>query len=571
MNRQDKQGQTHRNIVFSVSTVVFAALVLFFYVISNLPAVSSWFKGIFSVLAPVIGGAALAYLANPILNFFERRVLHRIRPDIPRRMLSIFCTYLFFILIIAAIGLLIIPQLINSVRALVAQYENYMANAITNLNQFIANVMTNFPNLLPDGVEQEFLSLDKINALLETVLGNAGDLFNLLLENIKSYGAKLFSTISNVILSLFISFYLLASKEKRLAQVKKLTTAILNEKQNSFIYKTANLAHSTFGGFLGGKLLDALIVGVVYFIAFTIFGIPYAPMLATIMGVMNIIPFFGPIIGTIPTAFIVLISAPEKIILLIILIVVVGQIDGNIIEPKVLSDRTGVSSLCVIIAISVMGNLWGIFGMIIGVPLFAVIIALIQQFADAKLGQKGLSTDLDDYYDEEEGTFAPQNRMSKVQKPRLSLRYYLAWVSFLFTRKSRRGAKPCREDYMIYPPVDEVENAENVEPGEQEIVSGQETTDSESTQTSAVEDTAEQEASADYAYDPSLDEETRETLEEQYMLDGFDDLDAYEDEELTDAPVADRVEADVAAAIEGDTACESTDEDRTASGADEAE
>jgi hypothetical protein len=366
-----------------------------------------------------------------------------------------------------------------------------------------------------------------------------------------------------VILSLFISFYLLASKEKRLAQVKTLTTAIFNEKQNAFIYKTASLANSTFGGFLGGKLLDALIVGVVYFIAFTIFGIPYAPMLATIMGVMNIIPFFGPIIGTIPTAFIVLISAPEKIILLIILIVVVGQIDGNIIEPKVLSDRTGVSSLCVIIAISVMGNLWGIFGMIVGVPLFAVIIALIQQFADAKLGQKGLSTDLDDYYDEEEGTFAPK----KLQKPRLSLRYYLAWVTFLFTRKSRRTAKPCREDYMIYPPVDEVENVENIETEEEEFLSEQKITKP----APAEEILTEEDAPADYAYDPSLDEETRETLEEQYMLDGFDDLDAYEDEEPTDAAVADCAEDDVAATIEGDTVCASTDEDHTASGANKTE
>ncbi len=550
MNRQDKQGQTHRNIIFSVSTVVFAALVLFFYVISNLPAVSTWFKGIFGVLAPVIGGAAIAYLANPILNFFERRLLRRIRPDIPRRMLSIFCTYLFFILIIAAIGLLIIPQLINSVRALVAQYENYMANAITNLNQLIANIMNNFPDLLPDGAEQEFLSLDKINALLETLLGNAGDLFDLLLDNIKSYGAKLFSTISNAILALFISFYLLASKEKRLAQVKKLTTAIFNEKQNDFIYKTANLAHSTFGGFLGGKLLDALIVGVVYFIAFSIFGIPYAPMLATIMGVMNIIPFFGPIIGTIPTAFIVLISAPEKIIILIILIVVVGQIDGNIIEPKVLSDRTGVSSLCVIIAISVMGNLWGILGMIVGVPLFAVIIALIQQFADAKLGQKGLSTDLDDYYDEEESTFAPQ----KSQKPRLSPRYFTAWATFLFTRKSRRGAKPCRNDYMIYPPVEEVEP---IEDAEEESFTESEAAEAEAAEAETTEDAAqvapaEQSTPEDYAYDPSLDEETRETLEEQYMLDGFDDLDSFEDEEeekpsiVTETPTADKETAEEA-------------------------
>ena len=558
MNKQNKNELTHRNIVFSVSTVIFAALVLFFYVVSNLPAVSSWFKGVFGVLTPVIGGAAIAYLANPILNFFEKRVLHRIRYDIPRRMFSIFFTYLFFILVIAAIGLLIIPQLINSVKALVSQYENYMANAITNLNALIAKVTANFPALMPDGAAQDFLSLDKINALLETLLGNAGDLFNLLLENVKSYGAKLFSTISNVILSLFISFYLLASKEKRLAQIKKLTTAIFSEKQNAFIYKTAQLAHTTFGGFLGGKLLDALIVGVVYFIAFSIFGIPYAPMLATIMGVMNIIPFFGPIIGTIPSVFIVLISAPEKVLLLIILIVVVGQIDGNIIEPKVLSDRTGVSSLCVIIAISVMGNLWGILGMIVGVPLFAVIIALIQQFADAKLGQKGLSTDLDDYYDEG-GFFPPQETEEEIEeapqkskRPHLSPRYYLALVAFYFKPKSKRGDKPCSEDYMILPAADsqlEDDTAEDAveetaqdtiaEPAEDEA---EDTTES----TPETEDAADEERPlSDYAYDLSLDEETRETLEEQYLLDGFDDLGTEdEDEQGEDGETADEKDAE---------------------------
>lgn len=560
MNKQNKHEQPHRNIIFSVSTVIFAALVLFFYVISNLPAVSTWFKGLFAVLTPVIGGAAIAYLANPILNFFEKRVLHRIRYDIPRRMFSIFFTYLFFILVIAAIGLLIIPQLINSVKALVSQYENYMANAITNLNALIAKVTANFPALMPDGAGQEFLSLDKINALLETLLGNAGDLFNLLLENIKSYGAKLFSTISNVILSLFISFYLLASKEKRLAQIKKLTTAIFSEKQNAFIYKTAQLAHTTFGGFLGGKLLDALIVGVVYFIAFSIVGIPYAPMLATIMGVMNIIPFFGPIIGTIPSVFIVLISAPEKVLLLIILIVIVGQIDGNIIEPKVLSDRTGVSSLCVIIAISVMGNLWGILGMIVGVPLFAVIIALIQQFADAKLGQKGLSTDLDDYYDES-GFFPPQETDEEVEmedahqkskRPRLSPRYYLALVAFYFRPKSKRGEKPCFEDYMIQPAADsQVEDgvAEDAveETAEETVIEPAEETAEDATESPQKTEGApdEERTLSDYAYDLSLDEETRETLEEQYLLDGFDDLGLEdEDKQCANSETADEKDAE---------------------------
>ncbi len=438
--RKSKEQRTHRNIVFSVSTVVFAVLVLIFYVISNLPAVGDFLGKVLSVLTPLIGGAALAYLCNPILNFFERRLLRRV-PETFRRMLGIFLTYLFFILVIAAIGLLIIPQLINSFQKLFAEYENYIANAITNLNQLIANVTGKFNFGAADGTIEEFISLEKINALLETLIGNTDDLFSILLGNLQSYGAKLFSTISNVILSLFISFYLLISKETRLAQIKKLVTALFSEEHAQLIFETAEGAHKAFGGFLGGKLLDSLIVGIVEFIAFTIFQIPYAPMLATIMGVMNIIPFFGPLIGAIPAGFIVLISDPSKILVFIIITLVIQQVDGNIIEPKVLGDRTGVSSLCVITAISIMGNLWGVFGMIIGVPLFKVVIALVQRFANNKLAQKGLSDNLDDYYDDEE----------EELPPRVSGRYYLHRIAYAFTRKSKRGEKPCRDDYLISP------------------------------------------------------------------------------------------------------------------------
>lgn len=440
-SRKNKEQRTRRNIVFSVSTVVFAVLVLIFYVISNLPAVGDFFGKVFAIFTPLIGGAALAYLCNPILNFFERRLLRRV-PETFRRMLGIFLTYLFFILIIAAIGLLIIPQLINSFQKLFAEYENYIANAITNLNQLIANIAGKFNSGAADGTVEEFISLEKINALIETLIGNTDDLFSVLLGNLQSYGAKLFSTISNIILSLFISFYLLVSKETRLAQVKKLITALFSEEHAQLIFETADGANKAFGGFLGGKLLDSLIVGIVEFIAFTIFQIPYAPMLATIMGVMNIIPFFGPLIGAIPAGFIVLISDPSKILVFIIITLVIQQIDGNIIEPKVLGDRTGVSSLCVITAISIMGNLWGVFGMIIGVPLFKVVIALVQRYANSRLAQKGLSDNLDDYYDDEE-EYTPS--------PRVSLRYYLDRISYTFTKKSKRGPKPCREDYLIQP------------------------------------------------------------------------------------------------------------------------
>jgi hypothetical protein len=198
---------------------------------------------------------------------------------------------------------------------------------------------------------------------------------------------------------------------------------------------------------LGGKFLDALMVGIVYFIIFSIFRIPYAAMLATIMGVMNILPFFGPLIGAVPSCFIVLISDPSKLILFIILVLVVGQIDANIIEPKILGDRTGVSSLCVIVAISVMSNLWGLAGMIFAVPLFAVVVTLIDDFANEKLSKKGLSGNLDDYYEDDDDFTYEQEA-----KVRLSPQYYLDRVRFMFTRKAKRGAKPCREDYLIYPP-----------------------------------------------------------------------------------------------------------------------
>ncbi len=446
--KKNKEQRTRRNIIFSTSTVIFAVLVLVFYVISNLPAVGAFLKKILDIFAPLIYGAALAYLCNPILNLFEKHLLRRIRSLYVKRMLSIFLTYLSFVLVIAAIGLLIVPQLVSSVKDLFGKYENLIANTVTYLNQIISDIMQGLPFEAPDGTVGEFISLDKINALLETLIGNVGDLFNVLLSNIQSYGSKLFSSISNAILSLFISFYLLASKEKRFAQIKKLTTALFNEKQNKFIYDTASLAHTAFGGFLGGKLLDALIVGFIEFILFSIFKIPYAPMLATMMGIFNIIPFFGPIIGAIPAGFIVFISEPQKILLFVILVLVIQQIDGNIIEPKVLGDRTGVSSLCVIVAISVMGNLWGVFGMIIGVPLFAVVIALVQQYADAKLKEKGLSDDLDDYYDEDEDEYAYE-QMEGVHLDRG--RYYLDHLRYLITPKSRRGEKPHREDYLIYP------------------------------------------------------------------------------------------------------------------------
>lgn len=439
-----KNNKVNRNIVFSVSTVVFAALVLFFYIVSNLPAISDWVKSIFSIFSPVIIGAAIAYLCNPILRFCERRLLYAIRSRYLRRMLGIILTYAFIILIIAAIALLLVPQLMDSITDLLAQYENYIANAVTFVNEFINSIVERFSSGENGTPQENLLSADSIIAAISKIISSGDKVFDFIVDNVTFYGTKLVSGLSTILLSLFISFYLLASKEKRLAQVKKLLAALFSPQRYQWICDTAMLADKTFGKYLAGALLDSLTVGIVSFIFLTIFNIPYAAMVSVIVGVTNVIPFFGPFIGAIPSAFIIFIADPSKTITFIIIILILQQIEGNIIAPKIIGNSTGVSSLCVITAISIMGNLWGVVGMIVGVPLFAVVTALIDQFANARLAAKGLPQELEEYYslvDESE------------EAPRLArCRYSLAKLRYLITRGKRRGLPaPRRDDYLVYP------------------------------------------------------------------------------------------------------------------------
>ena len=386
-----------RKMIFPLSTVVFSVLFLSIFAISNLPAISKWLDGIIDLLSPILWGAFIAYLCNPVLHFIEHRILKKINSFYVKRMLGIVLTYLFVILLIAVFGLLVIPQLVSSIKELVSNYQNLIANAITYVNQLIESIVGK-----PATETGDFISIDTVIAATETLISRAGDLFDLVLDYLASYGTQLLSGVTDLIMALFISFYLLSSKEKRAAQIRKVTTAFFSEKTNTFLFDTAHLVHQTFGSYFSGVILDAMFIGVLGFIVFSILKIPYAVMISFIVAITNIIPFFGPFLGAIPSAFIIFIADPPKVIPFVIAILVMQQIDGNIIAPKILGQSTGVSSLCVIIALSIMGGIWGIFGMIVGVPLFAVILTLVRQFAEDKLESRGLPIDLDHYYVEEE-------------------------------------------------------------------------------------------------------------------------------------------------------------------------
>jgi predicted PurR-regulated permease PerM len=397
------EKKSNRTTVLSAAAIVCIAVALVFYLIGNLPAFKDFFGKVVSLFNPILWGALIAYLCNPIMRFYENTIIKNVRPFHIKRMLGVVLTYFTIILIVAIFGLILIPSLIDSIEQLISNYENYIADAVTYINHLVKKVMDMLPS---QGIEQaeDLISVESIIEMVGSLLGKAQGLFTVVLNYLTEYASQLISGVADVILAVFISFYLLSSKELRLAQIRKITTAFCSPKVRTFLFETTSTIHHSFGGYFRGVILDAVIIGVVGFIVFTIMDIQLALMIAFIVAVTNVIPVFGPFLGAIPSAFIIFITQPEKTIPFVIAILVMQQVDGNIIAPKILGESTGISSLCVISSLAIMGSLWGILGMVIGVPVFAVIITLIKQHANAKLEKKQLSTDLNDYYffDDEE-------------------------------------------------------------------------------------------------------------------------------------------------------------------------
>ena len=213
-----------------------------------------------------------------------------------------------------------------------------------------------------------------------------------------NYASSIAVGVKNALFGIFISIYILSSKERLTAQIKKILTAIFPGKRYSGFIEWVRFTNNTFGNYIKAQLLDALLVAVECAILFSITGMPYSVLLAFIIGVTNIIPVFGPFIGGIPAGFIVFISAPNKLLLFIILLVLIQQIDGNFVLPKLVGTTTGMSSLGVLCAITIMGGYFGIAGMILGVPFFVVLGEIIRRLVNMRLEKQGMSVSLADYH-----------------------------------------------------------------------------------------------------------------------------------------------------------------------------
>ncbi len=383
MNNSENPKNKNYIFRFLVCAIIFVSV----FVIINISSFSNVFSALFSVLLPIILGAALAYFLNPILKFYEFKVFKKMKNKGVLRGVSIFMTYVTLLLIICAFGAIIIPSLIESVTNLVENANDHFNTTAELINNIIYKFTDN-------PAHKTFFTGESLKALLtrilNTFLPSGNDAVNIL--------SGVGTGIKNAFLAFFISLYMLISKERLSAQCRKLSAAIFGIKGRKRLYRYIRIIHRNFGGYFAGVLFDALIIMVVSFVCFIIFNIPYAPLIAVIIGTTNIIPIFGPFIGAIPSFIIIFIESPTKALIFAILILIIQQVDGNIIAPKVLGNSTNISSLGVIIAITVMGDYFGIIGMIVGVPIFAAAIAIGKEFIDHRLRKAELPTDTAEYY-----------------------------------------------------------------------------------------------------------------------------------------------------------------------------
>lgn len=396
----EKQDARWNHIIMvSVATfLTFCCCALFFFFLYRNQELTAYGDQIVKILEPIIIGIVLAYLLNPIMVFIEVR-LNKLLANVIKnkkqlkstcRMLGIAGAWLFFGMIIVALVASILPTITESIVSMVRGFPD----AVNNLLAWLEEVVE-------DGSQLEaFLSeaIVNVSAWFQTWLKET------LLPQMEGYIGSIMSgafagvkTILNVFIGVVVSVYVLTSKDTFSGQAKKIVYAIFKPSKANVIIDTVRKSHELFGGFITGKLLDSFIIGILAYIVLSIMKMPYTMLVAVIVGVTNIIPFFGPFIGAIPSFFIILLQDPMKSLYFLIFILILQQIDGNIIGPKILGNTTGISAFWIVFSTTFFGGLWGFLGMVIGVPLTAVIHYIVRRILNYMLKKRGIPVETEDY------------------------------------------------------------------------------------------------------------------------------------------------------------------------------
>ncbi len=386
----------------TIGIALYAALFLFLILVANGKALSRWFGDVLMLFRPILLGLALSYICNPFFKFYERKCFRHLRPVGLRRALSLILAYLTILLFFVVLIMLILPNLAESFKILLTNWDSYMQKATSVFNGLIDSVnkfMERFTGeaLLLKHMEPGEMSWEGRHS--NGFVSKLGELLKQIdINGVVEVASDAVSLLTDIIFAFFISVYLLGTKEKRYAQIMKLRYALFNNNWNRNITKFLTFVNEAFGSYLIGKLMESFLMGLLLYCFFSLFGIPYALLAAVFIAITNIVPIIGAYIGAVPTAFIILLAAPFKVIPFLAVFLVLQQINANIISPKILGERTGISALCVLIGICIMGSVFGLTGMILGVPIFATVLYMLEDWLAGKLQHKGLPVGVENYY-----------------------------------------------------------------------------------------------------------------------------------------------------------------------------
>lgn len=383
---------------------VIAASILFYYLIFHIGNIKSGLTSAVDICMPIIDGLVIAYLLSPVVNFFEYEFFFplckkfninlSVKNKKRIRLITSLISLFLLVLLIYWFCVLIIPQVIESVQNIIGQLPTYVENLTMWLNEifeknpefsvFINNLFAQYSGQIEEVTTNKLIP--KLNDIVQSVSGVVfSSVLNILIM------------AWNFLIGLIIALYLLMSKELFAGQGKKIIYALFEEESANAGIRNIRFVHRTFGGFISGKLVDSLIIGMLCFIGMTLLNLPYPLLISLIIGFTNIIPFFGPFIGAIPSIILILMVNPLQALYFGIFVFALQQFDGNILGPKILGDKTGLSSFWVIFAITLFGGYWGFVGMVVGVPIFAVLYAAWKGYISRSLQKKGLSTDTNEY------------------------------------------------------------------------------------------------------------------------------------------------------------------------------
>lgn len=360
-------------------TIALIFVLLTYFAIQNLPGILDFIQSMINLLLPFIVGFAIAFLITPLMFMIEKRLLKNSKLSFrSKRKLSSVTAFLSALTIFAIFIAAIVPQVLSSIAQLSNLLPDYVASAQNFLTQWFLGL-----NLRDEVL---VLLIDTGNELLKNLAQITRDIIPVILN----FSWTFVSVLVRIVIGFIVSIYILFDRERFVLQFKKMTYAIFSKNQAERLFEISRLTAKMFNSFIIGKTIDSIIVGIICYIVMILFGWPYPVLISLIIGVTNMIPVFGPFIGAIPALFLLFIVDPSAALWFTLFIIILQQIDGNIIGPLILQDSMGLPSLWIMFAIILGGGFFGLIGMFLGVPVFAVVYVIVKEIVNQRLKEKNI-------------------------------------------------------------------------------------------------------------------------------------------------------------------------------------